>query len=232
MGPIEPAIGLTGGSANVPTSIGGVSVTFDGRPAPILYASAAQINVQVPFELRLTTSTVMQLSLNGSLIGSRLFAVTPKNPSLFVSSVLPGVSCGNRQTGSAFVALALNQDGSVNSCANAARSGSELSLFVNGTGLAAGNQNTGLLTGLKPGFIAASTAILGGSSLQLVSFTDQAGAISGVGQIRVRVPDTIQELQPLSVSMIMDQLQAGPFTPATGPGAAASEIPVVVFVRP
>jgi uncharacterized protein (TIGR03437 family) len=232
IGPNQPAIGLTGGTADLPTSLAGVSVTFDGKAAPVLYASATQINVQVPFEVFQSTSTVMQLSLNGSVISSRLFAITPKNPGLFVSSVLTSLRCGNTNSGTIFVALALNQDGSVNSCANPARAGSDLSLFVNGTGLASGNRMTGVLTGSKPGGVADSAAVLGGGSLQVVSFTDQAGAISGVGQIRVRVPDTIRSVGPLSVSFTMGQKQAAPLAAAVEAGATVSEIPVVVFVAP
>lgn len=48
---------------NLPTTAGGVTVTFDGVPAPIYLAYAGQLNVQVPFEVAGKTSTKMVVSL-------------------------------------------------------------------------------------------------------------------------------------------------------------------------
>src|SRR5579883_1279841 len=49
IGPSAPApMSVTGGY--VDTSLSGVSVSIDGKPAPIIYASANQVNVQVPYD--------------------------------------------------------------------------------------------------------------------------------------------------------------------------------------
>jgi uncharacterized protein (TIGR03437 family) len=117
----------------VPVSLGGVSVSFDGIPAPLLYVSSTQINVQVRFDVYRSASTVMQVSFNGSPIGSGLFAITQTNPNLFLNS-----------NGDAF---ALNQDGSVNSSTNPAKDGSDVLLFVNGDNFANGDRTTGLIVG-------------------------------------------------------------------------------------
>jgi uncharacterized protein (TIGR03437 family) len=230
IGPSQPAIGFSG-VARLPTSLGGVSITFDGIPAPILYASGAQINVQVPFEIKANNSTVMQFSLNGWVIGSRLFAVAPQNPGMFVTSIQSSGVCGNVGF-SGFVALALNEDGSVNSCANPAHAGSTLSLFVNGIGVNAHNQDTGGLTGSNPESVASSIGVFHlGYSLQVASFTDQAGAISGVGQVKIFVPETITSLGPLSLTLIMNGVVAAPFNSGNG-GAVTTPSPVTVFVNP
>jgi uncharacterized protein (TIGR03437 family) len=233
IGPSQPVVGLMGGEAAVPTSLGGVAVTFDGQPAPILYASATQINVQVPFAVTQNPSTVMQLSYNGSVLATRMFAVAPQNPSVFLGPVLTNLTCGNMQfTGSVLAALALNEDGSINSCGNPARSGSQFTLFVNGIGTAAGNKNTGSFTGSNPGFdFAQSLAVFHGAySIEVDAFTDMPSAISGIGQITARVPDTVTSLQPMNVTLILNGLPAGPLGNSEGLGAGGGPLSVYVFV--
>jgi uncharacterized protein (TIGR03437 family) len=167
------------------------------------------------------------MTLNGSVIASRLFSVVPSNPSLFLQSGLTTVNCG-LQIGSVFMALALNQDGTVNSCSNPAKAGSELSLFVNGLGVYADNQVTGSLTSI-PGFIRTFAAVFDGyDSLEVDSFTDQPGAISGLGWIQVLVPADITSLHPITLSLSVNGLEAGPFV-ASIPAKQAS---AVVFVQP
>jgi uncharacterized protein (TIGR03437 family) len=223
------------GESSVPTSLGGLSVTFDGEPAPILYASATQVNVQVPFAVKPYPSTVMQVSYNGSVLAKRMFAVAAQNPSVFVGAVLTDVTCGNtRITGSALAALALNEDGSVNSCANPARSGSRFTLFINGIGIAAENQNTGGFTGPNPPLdYAGSLAVFDGTySIEADAFTDMPNAISGVGQITARVPDTVTLLQPMNLTVSLNGLPAGPLVSGSGVGVSGSPVSVLVFVAP
>jgi len=200
LGPSQPAIGLQNGAASVPAGLGGVVVTFDGIPAPLLYVSSNQINVQVPFEvtqsLFTTMQTTMQLSFNGSVIGAQAFAVVRRNPSLFLNS--------------GFAAVALNQDGTVNSSSNPAKVGSELTLFVNGIGVDAGNQVSGSLTGSNPTPLQEPATVIGINSLEVDSFSDMANAISGLGQITVRVPGLmtsepgISSVQGLALTLIVD----------------------------
>ena len=237
IGPSQPVIGLNGG-VSVPTSLGGVTVTFNGQPTPILYASSTQINVQAPFEIEqnpYTTaeSTVMQLSYNGSVLATRAFAVTPQNPSLFVAAPVNDLVCGNTISGGvSLIALAFNQDGSLNSCTNPAPSGSNFTLFVNGIGYAAGNHYTGTVTS-NPQSVSGSAVLLNGEySLEVDSFTDQLGAISGVGQLTARVPYTVLAPGPMNVTLTMNDLPAGPLAATSGVGPTGTQTPVVVFVRP
>jgi len=176
-------------AAGVPVARGGVTVTFDGIPAPLLYASANQINVQAPFAVK--QSTAMQITFNGSQVASQEFAVVPENPSLIAVA-------GHDPT-----AVAFNADGTLNSSSNPAQAGAELTLLVNGTGLDATNQVTGSLSGSNPPLIAAPVAVSGNFifsgdnySLEVDSFTDAPGTISGLGQIKIRVPPPPPSLNP------------------------------------
>jgi uncharacterized protein (TIGR03437 family) len=205
LGPAEPVSGLTG-AANVPVSLGGVSVTFDGIPAPLLYVSSTQINVQVPFDVYRSASTVMQVSFNGSPIGSGLFAITQTNPNLFLNS-----------DGDAF---ALNQDGSVNSSTNPAKEGSDVLVFVNGDNFGNGNLTTGLIVGAVVNPLYMPVAAFGYyQSLPVDSVSQQPGAIEGLLQIQVRTP--VEPSIPgatgagaIGLTLIVNGAEVGPFTGA------------------
>jgi uncharacterized protein (TIGR03437 family) len=237
IGPTQPVIGVTAGASTVPTSLGGVSVTFNGQPAPILYASSSQVNLQAPFEIfdqnpyTTAENTLMQLTYGGSVLGTQTFAVAPQNPGLFVASSVQDLVCGNSQGGNSLIALALNQDGSINSCANPAPSGSQFTLFVNGIGTAA-NGATGVLAISSESDHASVSLWNGGYSLEVDAFSDQPGALSGIGQITGRVPATILATGPMGVTLNMNGVWAGPLVGGDIENPAASAIPVVVFVKP
>ncbi|MBZ5592797.1 MAG: SBBP repeat-containing protein [Acidobacteriia bacterium] len=120
-------------------STAGVSVTFDGQPAQVLYASASQINVAVPEPAipasasSLPSATVMQVTVNGSSV-ERQFPITASNLNLFADLSSNQISCPNAPTAVGFQPLATNADGSLNSCTNPARFGSTVSFFVHGVG--------------------------------------------------------------------------------------------------
>jgi len=122
LGPAKPEVATN----NSTTTLGGVTVTFGSRAAPLLYVSANQINFAVPLVSLGPSGAVMQLTVNGVSSPPMQFAVTSANPRLFV---IPG---SFQTAAQEFVALAFNADGSQNSPANPAQPGSAISVFVNG----------------------------------------------------------------------------------------------------
>jgi uncharacterized protein (TIGR03437 family) len=213
-----------------------VTITFDNQPAPLLYVSSTQINVQVPFEIKTRASTVMQLSFNGSVPGTRLFAVAPENPGMFVASKVAGFTCGDETAGPSLLAFAINDDGTLNSCANPAKAGSLVSLFVNGIGTSGGNLATGALNGLDPGFVSGTAEVsIGNYSAEVDSINNQAGAISGVAQLNMRIPETISTLtpeSPISLTVTLNNLPAGPLAAGTSPVSNGTSIPLTIFAKP
>jgi uncharacterized protein (TIGR03437 family) len=109
---------------------GSVDVSFNDVPAQLLYVSPTQINVVVPNQAYSAAPQVsaMKLTLGGATI-ERQFPYIASNPSLFGN--LSPQPCGTSQQ---FEALALNGDGSTNSCTAPAQAGGIISLFVDGTG--------------------------------------------------------------------------------------------------
>ncbi len=108
-------------------TLGGVSVNFGGVSAPILYASATQINFAVPLLDPGQASAAMQLTVNGLPGAVRQFPLIATNPSLFLDTAQT-----YQPNSPGFVALALNSDGSINSPSNPAAPASTVSVFVDG----------------------------------------------------------------------------------------------------
>jgi uncharacterized protein (TIGR03437 family) len=104
------------------TSLSGTQVFFDGVSVPLLYASANQVGVVVPFGVTGPTTQIV-LQSNGQQSAPVSIAVAPATPALFSASGLGGGQ-----------GAVLNQDGSVNSATNPASTGSLVSLFATGLG--------------------------------------------------------------------------------------------------
>jgi uncharacterized protein (TIGR03437 family) len=140
---VAPGQFLTPYGTHVATSsVAGVTITFNGIAAPILYTSDIQINMQVPFEIAGQSEVTMIVSstlVTPPVSESYILAVAARQPSVFLSAenfngpVFGQLSC-NGAVYSGVHALALNADGSVNTCANPARAASGVKLFLNGLG--------------------------------------------------------------------------------------------------
>jgi uncharacterized protein (TIGR03437 family) len=111
---IGPATAVTATPANgfYPTTLAGVQVAMNGVNIPLLYVSANQINAVVPMELASGTTATVRV-INGTSVG-------PDYPVRIIASA-PG----------AFAPM-LNQDGTINSQSNPAKSGSIVTFYATG----------------------------------------------------------------------------------------------------
>jgi uncharacterized protein (TIGR03437 family) len=169
------------------SSLQGVSVTFNGIVAPVLYTSGEQINIQVPYEIVGQDSVEMQVvSLVQGLMERKTLPVVQRQPSVFLSldallSDVPGYSyCGNAFS-RAQHALALNAEGTLNTCLHPALPGSTVTIFMNGLGPTQPLQATGAII---PGPPVAITP--GATGTGILSTTTFPGAISGVAQVQLQ----------------------------------------------
>jgi uncharacterized protein (TIGR03437 family) len=112
------------------SSIAGVTVTFDGNPAQLLYVSSSQINVLTPAGIAQNATTVMQVAVNGVTSSPRELPVVISNPNLFADLSENGSTCLGDTQG--LTLMATNADGSRNSCANPAKLASVVSFYVHG----------------------------------------------------------------------------------------------------
>jgi uncharacterized protein (TIGR03437 family) len=183
IGPAMPAYLTLDQTGKVSPSIGGVQVLFDGIPAPLIYASASQINAVVPYEIAgaLGPSVVVEFQEQSSK--AYALTLTPTAPGLFTLNA-SGTGPG------AF----LNQDYSTNSPRNPAAKGSYVTLYLTGEGQTAPDGVTGAVTvesptpPLTPQPLLPVTVLINGQAAPTAFFGEAPGIVSGVLQINVQVP--------------------------------------------
>ena len=157
----------------------GLSVTFDGRPAPILYADTGQINAVVPFATP-GPFTMVSISNGTESVGPYHLPVHPAVPGLFTIG-----------TGAASHLAALNQDYSINSITNPAAPGSIVSVFMTGAGAYGQTIADGTLGPLQPPFpapILGVSATIASKPAEVLFAGQAPGLIAGAVQVNVQVP--------------------------------------------
>ena len=187
----DPGTGLLG------STLAGVTVMFDGQPAPLFFVRADQINAQVPFEVSGQANTSVVVSFNGLTSSATQVPVVSAHPALFVLQ------------GSAIVIH--NDDGSLNSPSNPVQRGKAVLLFGSGQGVVAPAIATGQPAGASPLSLANGLQL----SLGNVSFTPFFAGLSpnfvGLLQINALIPANAPTggSVPLSISIQGAQSQPG-----------------------
>jgi uncharacterized protein (TIGR03437 family) len=173
LGP-DPGVGATLDSqGRISSQLGGTRVLFDGIPAPLLYASSGQINALVPYGITGGSVVTQVTNAAGNTTGVNLY-FRPAQPEVF-----------NR--GGA--ALALNQDGSVNSAENPAAPGSIITIFASGAGLSFNQQPDGSISQVpvtRP--IQPLAVLFNDRSLEVVYAGNAPGLVINTLQVNFRLP--------------------------------------------
>ncbi len=111
-GPAQGVVAQPSGGS-IGTSLGGIQVTVEGTPVPLLYVSAAQINAVAPFLLDGRTAAHVQIVTFPGTSNEAVLGVREVVPELFAIS---------------------NQDGALNSQTNPAHAGDYLTIWTLGMG--------------------------------------------------------------------------------------------------
>lgn len=130
-----PTIDLGLDAASLPTTLGGLQVTFDDVPAPIVRTSVGTVTVEMPPVLKrrngkLPGFTLMQLTWNGSASEAVWVPVEASAPGLMTRNY-PAVE---KPAAGGFDAYARNADGTLNDAGHPAAVGSKVTVFVTGMG--------------------------------------------------------------------------------------------------
>jgi uncharacterized protein (TIGR03437 family) len=90
-------------TSTLPLSLGGVSVTVNGVPAPLWFVSPGQINLQIPYETP-AGRAIVAVNNNGQVSGAS-FTVSATAPGIFGNSGLltPAASASRGSTASMYV---------------------------------------------------------------------------------------------------------------------------------
>lgn len=179
IGPDAPTGVVIDGAGLVAQSLGGVQVLFDTVAAPMLYAGPNQLNVVVPFEMDGKTNCTMQIENQGQILWSGSLSVVATAPAFFTQD---GSGTG--------LAMALNEDGSVNSPTNRAAAGSIISLFGTGAGQMSPPSVDGQLADSSPAQpLQTVSATIGGAPAQVTYAGPAPGLVFGTLQVDLKVPD-------------------------------------------
>ena len=173
----------------LPTTLGGARVLIDGAAVPLLYASPAQINFQVPRALGAGTSSLIVSSSSGGSSTAFLFTVTPEAPGIFQDS-------SNN-------AAAQSTDYQAITSKNPAAAGSTVSVYLTGIGPVDNPVADGAAAPATP--LAQATAkysaSIGGVSAK-VSFLGLSPGFAGLAQANLEVPSTLAAgTYPLTVTV-------------------------------
>ncbi len=179
LGPQEGVGAVLDANGRITTSLAGVSVTFDGIPAPLLYVQAGQVNAIVPFAVAGRQQSVVQIHHQGGVSNGETVRVADRSAGIFTVGAL-----GNGQV------LALNQDGTLNSPDNPARGGEIVTLWATGVGLLSSAYSDGEIASGPPAVVVNPPSIfIGSSPAASVQYVGQApGLVAGAIQINAWVP--------------------------------------------
>lgn len=178
----------------LPLAISQTSVSFEvpsaglRLPGRLLYAEAAQVNVQVPWELAGQSS--VQVRVNVGETSGQVFTVP-------VAQFSPAIYMTEQGT-----AAALDANNAPISASNAARRGQVVQLFVNGLGAVDNQPESGVAAPLTPlAHTATPTVTVGGRSAT-VEFSGLAPGFPGLDQVNFVVPaDAPTGSQPVVVTI-------------------------------
>ena len=170
IGPATPA-SATPKNGAFPRSLGGVQVLVNGAPIPLLYASAYQINAEVPSPLNgdHDYNATMQVINGSAMLPEYRVSV---DSSIFVIFTNPDGS-----------AAAINQDGTVNSESNPAPAGTIVSIWATGYGTA-GPPADGSITATANNWCSYCQLQISGVGPETVEYAGSSpGLIDGLMQI-------------------------------------------------
>ena len=170
--------------ANLPTSLGSTSVTFNGVQAPLYFTSDRLVVAHAPIALSPgATADIQVVSTSGSSKSVRL-TVVPAKPGIFTYEVGGGGQAkAINQDGS------LNGDGSINESHRPAAPGSVIAVFLSGLGPVNPAVPPGTPAPASPLSITTLpiTAVIGGQQA-VVTWSGAAPGLIGRYQVNILVP--------------------------------------------
>jgi uncharacterized protein (TIGR03437 family) len=181
IGPATPAAAVPDASGMMPTSLGGVQVSINGSPIPLLYVSDSQVNAVTPMSFSGFPARV-RVSFNGVETSDFVATVVAASPEIF-----------QRADGTA---AAVNQDGSINSPGHPAQPGSIVAIWATGIGATPYGV-------WQDGRIAAGAADFGccqvyaqGRPADVVYGGAAPGIVAGVVQVNFQLPAQLADYGP------------------------------------
>lgn len=189
-GPAALAGTTVNGSAVLSNLVGETRVLFDGLAAPLIYAARGQLSTLIPYSAAGRTSISMQVEYQGVASGPVVLTLSAAHPGVFTAD-----SSGRGQ------AVAIHEDGSLNSAANPASRGSVIVLYATGEGQTNPAGVDGKLTNsavlAKP--VLPVEVRVNGLLAEVLYAGAAPGLVAGTMQVNIRVPDGVPAASALPV---------------------------------
>ncbi len=179
MGPAQVVSNTFNSNGVMGTTVGGTTVYINGVPAPILYSSATQVSVIVPFATSGNSASIFAMYQN-QVSNSASAGIAPAVPALFTAD-----NSGKGQ------AAAINQDFSYNSPAHPAPIGSFISLYLTGGGQTTPAGSDGAISPSMAQAVLPVTVTIGGRPTVFNYAGAAPGAIAGLWQVNAQVPSGV-----------------------------------------
>jgi len=163
----------------IDNQLAGVTVTFNGVSAPLIYVSSTLVAAVAPYELQGASTANIAVSYQGAISSTTVVPVTTAAPGIFTAD-----------TSGLGQAAAVNQNGSLNSAANSASRGSFISLYVTGEGQTSPAGVNGKIA-LTPPYtkpILPVTVTIGGLPANVTYYGGAPTAVAGLMQVNVQIP--------------------------------------------
>ncbi len=207
VGPTTPVNLTLTPSGTVNTTLGDTQVFFDNIAAPMIYSSATQVSVIVPYEVARKVSTTMKVEYLGIASLSQTVRVIDSSPGIFVANA----------SGQGAI---LNQDTSPNSAKNPAAAGSVISIFATGEGQTDPLGKDGVLNAnalpLPKPELKVSVEI-NGEPAEVTYYGGAPGQVAGMLQVNARIPSDVPAGSAVPITITV--------------GAATSQSGVTVAVK-
>jgi len=166
----------TATSFPLPLNLGGTSVTINGVPAPLFYASPGQINFLVPYELTGQTTATVLVSATAGVAEVSGVPIAPQEPGFFLLDAADDVA-------------AVHLNGQIVSAAAPAAGGETVEIYATGLGPVSNTPADGSPAPSSPPASDEITPVvtIGGVNAQ-ISFAGLAPGLAGLYQMNVVVP--------------------------------------------
>ncbi len=173
---------------NIASTLAGVEVLVDGRPAPLLFVRADQINAVAPYELtsRVGQSVNVQVIYNQAAGNIVQVPIEAASPAIF--------NLGNGQ------GAIRNQDQSINGTSNPAMVGSFVSIYATGEGQIDPSGVDGQLVTNATTFPVGNVSVTVGGVAVIPQFAGST-AFDGFFQVNLQVPPGITGVVPVMIAV-------------------------------
>lgn len=188
LGPSQPTLAAFDVSGHLPFAVAGTQVYFNGVAAALLEVGSERVNAVVPFALPDAASVAVGVGVNGVLSNTVELPSGAVQPQILVSTTNPFFN--------QYFALALNEDGAVNSAENPAHLGSVMAVFINGAGRLMPAPDDGAPGRIGENLVAPISALIYNnhhrSPVEIVYAGAAPGEVAGLVQVNLRIPPDFQ----------------------------------------